>query len=284
MGVFGKVHAAHLKKRGVGPARARNKIMAAAKRNANTAKAKPRKLIKASPKSAPNVHVFKRSYSHPFTIGVADATNGVLLNTDNKYMVVKLHTKFNKLPKYTEFKSLFSEYKITSVTHRLIPYYSNNLTASALDTTTYYQNAIPNYEIIILPVNSSARDNALHTLNSTELDDYVNQAQQKSIRLMPSGRQVFTCKNLKVVGYAGPLSKDAGTALMVMQSPSYLNTDPTALVTGGVDQTDVTHYSVTFLIRRVDGDAFPSELSTSRVASMGFRMENEVFFQTRKVQ
>lgn len=248
------------------------------------AKAKPRQIIRTGLNSAPNVHHFKRSYDHPFTIGVADTSNEVYLNTDSKYMVVKLHTRFNKLPAYTEFKDLFSEYKITSIVHRLVPYFSKNITAMALDTTTYYQNAIPNYEIIILPVNSSAREDSLQSKTSAELDSYINQSQRKSIRMMPSGRQTFKTIHPKVVGYKGPLDKDAGTAMMAMESPTYLNTDPAALVAGGVDQTDVIHYGSVVLIRRVDGDEFPSELTTTRVASFGFRMEHDVFFSTRKVQ
>lgn len=271
-------------KKSVRPKRKRSSTFTMFKRRITKRKRTPRAVIRSSPSAAPNVHMFKRSYDHPFTIGVADNANGVYLNTDSKWMIVKLHTKFNKLPEYTEFKSLFSEYQITSITHRLVPYYANNLTASALDTTTYYQNAIPNFEIFSIPVNSSAREEDLQTKSASEIDSYLNQSQRKARRLMPSRTQVFKTLHPKVVGYKGPLDKDAGTALMAMEKPTYLNTDPSPLVSGGVDQTDVIHYGITLLIRRVDGDAFPSELTTSRVASMGFRMENEVFFKCRKVQ
>lgn len=238
----------------------------------------PRATIRSSPSSAPNVHVFKRSYDHPFTLGVADPTNGVYLNTDSKWMVVKLHTKFNKLPAYTEFKALFSEYMITSITHRLVPYCSNNITG-----ISNAQFTVPNYEIFSIPVNSSAREADLNTLSSDQIDDYLNQSQRKSIRLMPSRTQYFKTMKPQVVGYKGPLDKDGSTALMAMQRPSYLNTDPSPLVTGGVDQTDVTHYGVTLLIRRVDGAAF-NVPSATHIQPMGFRMENEVFFKCRKVQ
>lgn len=247
----------------------------------------PRAIIRSSPSSAPNVHVFKRSYDHPFTLGVADHDNGVYLNSDSKWMEVRLHTKFNKLPNYTEFKSLFSEYMITSITHRLVPYYKDNLPVGNLTAGTAadvtYVGAIPNYEIFAIPVNSSARESEFNTKSGDEIDSYLNQAQRKGIRLMPSRTQVYKTLKPKVVGYKGPLSKDGSTALMVMQRPSYLNTDPSPLVTGGVDQTDVTHYGITLLIRRVDGAAFPASSST-RLENMGFRMENEVFFKCRKVQ
>lgn len=238
----------------------------------------PRSIIRSAPTSAPNVHVFKRSYDHPFTIGVADHDNGVFLNTDSKWMIVKLHTKFNKLPAYTEFKALFSEYMITSINHRLVPYFQNNITGIASAQFT-----IPNYEIFSIPVNSSARETDLTTQSADQIDDYLNQAQRKSIRLMPSRTQMYKTLNPKVVGYKGPLDKDGSTALMTMQRPSYLNTDPSPLVTGGVDQTDVTHYGVTLLIRRVDGTAF-NVPTAEHLQPMGFRMENEVFFKCRKVQ
>lgn len=267
------------------PKRKRTFTAAMYKKRNPKRKRTPRAVIRSSPSAAPNVHMFKRSYDHPFTIGVADAANGVLLNTDTKYMVVQLHTKFNKLPEYTEFKSLFSEYKITSVTHRLVPFYKDNVQISYntdVGTTNPYVAAIPNYEIFSIPVNSSAREAELHTKTGAQIDEYLNQAQRKAIRLMPSKTQVFKTLKPKVVGYKGPLDKDGQTALMTMVAPSYLNTDPSPLVTGGVDQTDVTHYGITLLIRRVDGEAFPTASHIHQ--NMGFRMENEVFFKTRKVQ
>lgn len=238
----------------------------------------PRIAIRSSPSAAPNVHMFKRSYDHPFTIGVADSTNGVLMNTDNKWQIVQLHTQFAKLPEFTEFKTLFSEYKITSVTHKLVPYYGNNQLSQY--TSSGPTINIPNFEVFCLPVNSSAREAKFHTKTAAEIDSYINQSQRKSNRIMPSRTQVYRTLHPKVVGYKGPLSKDGLNALMAMEAPTYLNTDPTALVTGGVDQTAVTHYGVTLLIRRVDGAA----LNSSPQAGMGFRMENDVFFKCRKVQ
>ncbi|AXH74459.1 MAG: hypothetical protein [Cressdnaviricota sp.] len=242
-------------------------------------KATPRRIIKSSPGSAPNVHMFKRSYDHPFTIGVADHTNGVFLNTDNKYMIVKLHTKFNKLPNYDEFKALFSEYKITSVDQRLIPFYSQNQPYASTPTRPEILG-VPNFEIFSLPVNSSAQEHDLSTYTATQIDDYINQSQRKARRMMPSKSMMFKTLHPKVVGYKGPLDKGAGNSLMTMEAPAWLNTDNAAA--GMLDQTDVTHYGVVLLIRRVDGVALPA--TSSKWESMGFRMENTVYFKTRKVQ
>lgn len=248
-------------------------------------KARPRTVVRTSAGSSPNVHMFTRSYDNAFSIGTADHTNGVFLNSDSKYMIIKLHTKFNRLPDYTEFKALFSEYKITSITHRMVPYYSNNISANLWGTTsgTAYQGAVPNYEIFSLPVSSSARESDLTSMTATQLDSFLNQSQRKGRRLMPSKTQKFTTMHPKVVGYKGPLDKSGGTAMLAMENPVYLNTDPAALVTGGVDQTDVSHYGIVLIIRRVDGGTLSSP-TTAGAATMGARMETQVYFKTRKVQ
>ena len=262
---------------------AAKKIQAAWRRR-RAAKKKPRQIIRSSVNAAPNTYSFSRGYDHPFAIGVADETNGVFLNTDNLYQIVELHTKFNKLPDYTEFKSLFSEYKITSIYHKLVPYYSINM-PSVQYTPNHSTVAIPNYEIFAMPVNSSVREQDLPNKTGAEIDSYINQSQRKARRIMPSRTQNFKTLKPKVVGYKGPIDKDAGTSLMVMEAPTYLNTDPAALVAGGVDQTDVIHYGMSLLIRRVDGLALPSQhQGDPHLTHMGFRMENKVYFRTRKVQ
>lgn len=244
-------------------------------------KIRPRAVIRTAPSAPANVHMFKRSYDHPFTVGHADNANGVYMNSDSKYMIVKLHTKFNKLPDYTEFKALFSEYKITSITHKLVPFFSQNQPYAVRDDGSAIQN-VPNFEIFSIPVNSSVREDELNLKTGAEIDSYLNQSQRKARRIMPSKTQTFTTLHPKVVGYKGPINKLAGISMMVMEAPTYLNTDPAAMITGGADQTDTTHYGVTLLIRRVDGIAFP--VQTGVYEGMGFRMENEVFFKCRKVQ
>lgn len=245
---------------------------------------KPRKVIKTSPSSSPNTHNFKRSYDHPFTIGVADNNNGLFMNTDDKYMIIKLHAKFNKLPNYDEFQSLFSEYKITSLNHRLVPYYSQNQPFSN-GIAPDFAIAIPNYELFNMPVASSVRENDFATMSGTDIDNYINESQRKARRLMPSKTMNFKSLNPKVVSYKGPVSKDAGAAMMVMEAPSYLNTNPTPIVAGAPDQTNVIHYSTIMLLRRVDGLAMNvTQPHNNFYQRMGFRLETEVFFKTRKVQ
>ena len=243
----------------------------------------PRNKIRTTPGSLPNTYAFKRAYSYPVSVGVADVTNHVYLNTDSTVCIVQLHTKFNKMPDWQDFQTLFSEYKITSIRHRLVPFYKNNIPYSG-DASNFF-NAIPNYEVFALPVAHSVRHELLTNMTGDQFNDFVNQSQRKSQRVMPSGIKTYWTKYPKVTGYSGPIDKAGGNAMMTMQNPGYLSTDPSPLVLGGMDQTDVAHYGIVICFRRVDGLALsPHNHSSGHGGHMGFRMETDVYFRTRKVQ
>lgn len=261
---------------------------AAAKRAARFRKMRntPRFAIRTSPHSAPNVHMFKRSYDYPLSIGVANSGKDIALNSDSLWQIVKLHTKFNELPDYLEFQDLFSEYKINSICHKLTPFYKNNL-ASDLSSSSgaAYGVALPNYEIFVIPTTSSAQQVAFSGMSGSEIDKWLMQTQRKSKRVMPSGIQTYWTTKPMVSDWKGPANKDGGNAYQAMARSGYLATTPTPLVSGGIDQTDVTHYSTTILIRRVDGLALQSHGNTStEVAHMGFRVQVDCFLKLRKVQ
>lgn len=240
--------------------------------------------LRTSPASAPNAHDFQRSYDFTLRVGVEDAANNVLLNTDGTYQIIKLQCAFNKLPDFAEFKDLYSEYKIGTVQHTLIPFFKQNMPFSN-GISGDYGIAVPNYEIIILPATSSARQSNLEDMSKTEIDSFVNQTIRKSRRMLPSGIQTFATSNPTVVDYTGPLSKNAGTAAMGMGPPQWYNTDPSALVTGGIDQTAIQHYSMTLLLRRVDGLVLNSHGGgNNNYQAMGFRQETCVKFNCRKIQ
>lgn len=255
------------------------------KRGVKRAKSrKPRHLIRTHPRSPPNVYPFKRAYSFPVSIGVADTNNGVHLNTDTTVQFLSLHTKFKNLPDFAHFKDLFSEYKITSIKHRLVPFYKDNVT-SAFPSTTTHANAIPNYEIYAIPVAHSVRSQDWEAMDQAAFNKMVNEMQRKSQRLMPSGVKNYWTTRPAIVGYKGPIDKDGGQASAVMERATWLNTDPAAIMTGGIDQTDVTHYGIMLAVRRVDGLVLDDqEHDSSELQHMGFRMEVDVYFQCRKVQ
>lgn len=240
--------------------------------------------LNRSPSMAPNVYRFTRAYDSVVEVGVENTSEQVYMNTDSTVQFLTLHTKFNKLPSWEEFDHLFSQYKITSIKHTLIPFYKNNVAMTATSIPSHF-NAIPNYEIIILPQMTSVRHEDIADLDGDEFADFLNQSQRKSVRIMPSGKQFYWTKYPKVVGYSGPVDKDGGTATAIMQSPDYYSTSSDPVMTGGVDQTSIVHYGILMCIRRVDGqDISDHGAGSSDGQHMGFRLKTQVNFSCRKVQ
>jgi len=143
---------------------------------------------------------------------------------------------------------------------------------------------VPNYEIFIIPMNSSAKEENLQSMTGSEISSYLNQSMRKSRRILPGNTLYFNTLRPRVVGYKGPINKEAGTSLMCMESPTYYSTHATSLTVGGSKQIDVTHYGQTVLIRRVDGTTLHDHSGPTDLQHMGFRMENDVYFRMRKVQ
>ena len=240
-------------------------------------KAGPRR-IRTSPASAPNTYLFKRSYNYSINFGIGDAVN-TFMNTDNKYMVIKLATQFNRLPDYTEFNALFSEYKIRHFTQTFTPYYKINqaqLLTPSTDATL--RGSIPNYEIVAVPVNYTDDFPGLELKTKDEIDSYLNQSQRKSRRLIPSGRQVFKTMKPKVARFVGATNKDMSAATGSMGPPVWYTTAAPGV--GAGDERAVMHYGVQLLIRRVDGGAIAGDFTQA----MGGRMTTDVTFNCRKVQ
>ncbi|AXQ66029.1 MAG: capsid protein [Cressdnaviricota sp.] len=245
-------------------------------------KAKPRRALKTTPGSAPNSYNFKRSYDHPFLLGSTEggADSAYSMNADGKYQILQLHTKFKYLPKFEQFKDLFSQYKIYSIHHRMIPYYSQNMPLVTNGATgNHVTEPIPNYEIFIIPDRHNMKRHEFAALTGTQIDEFLNCSQRKATRLMPSKTIKFSTQRPKVADYSGPHDKEGGNANLTMASPQWYRTDPTPVNVGEPDPTDITHYTTQVVIRRVDGLA----LNTSGQRQMGFRQETDVFFKTRTV-
>lgn len=233
----------------------------------------------------PLVLALVRMYPNPnLTFGLsADTTHNVTLNTDSTVQIVKLHTKFSDLHDFANFQTLFNEYQITSIKHKLIPYYKNNVPFTQGNAST--AAAIPQLEIFAFPVSRAVRTQDMAAMTGAEFNHFANASIRKSQRIMPSGVQTWWTKQPKVVGYAGPTSKDAGVASMYMTSPKWFSTNPAAIVTGGPDQTTIQHYGLVIAVRRVDGQSFNIHGQGENLLQfMGYRMENQVFFRCRKVK
>lgn len=243
-----------------------------AKRNA-----KPRHLISKNPLSSPNVYNFCRSYAYGISIGVGDADNLVYMNTDNKFMIVKLRTQVHRLPEFNEFRALFNQYKVTSIHHNMIPYYKNNMPYAKGDfpaTTTDYQIAIPNYQVYYIPENFTLDIPNLQSLAADQIDKYLNESQRKAYRMFPAKQKHLWNKKPSIPDVAYEEKAGSITPTEMVRAP-WLSTE---------NQT-VELYGLQLLIARVDRQVLNSHQSTSTIFSnMGWRINNTVYFKTRKVQ
>jgi hypothetical protein len=204
----------------------RRTVKVNARKLANTAsRLRPRTALKTSVSAAPNTYNFKRSYSYPLRLGDTDAANGVYLNADSTYMWFEMHTRFNRLQNYEKFQELFNQYKITSVTHRMVPYFSTNL--GPYDGPMGDQNSLVNYEMFTIPASFNQRKHTFSAMTGPEIDKWLDCAQRKRMSLIPSKTLTFTSYNPKIVAYKGPVDKDHGPSGTTMESPSWYSTDPT---------------------------------------------------------
>lgn len=209
--------------------------------------------------------------------GAADTTNGIYVNTDGKWMIIKLATSFDKLPDYTEFNALFSEYKINSFHQTFTPYYSKNIPLVLNSSDTTVANAVPNYEVFSLPVNYTDDIPGLEHKTSAQIESYIYQSQRKSYRITPSGRKTYHTIKPKCVKYVGPATKDLSTSCTSMGAPYWLSTAAPEI--GLPDERTVLHYGIQLAIRRVDGNVLNTGVQT-----MGGRMTTSINFSCRKVQ
>tara|TARA_Y100001938_G_scaffold149837_1_gene238215 strand:+ start:1055 stop:1882 length:828 start_codon:yes stop_codon:yes gene_type:complete len=239
--------------------------------------AKPRHIISKNPLSSPNVYNFCRSYAYGISIGVQDVDNLVYMNTDNKFMIVKLRTKVDKLPEFNEFRALFNQYKVTSIHHNMIPYYKDNIPYAKGDfpaTSTDYQIAIPNFQMYYIPENFTLDIPNLQSLAADQIDKYLNESQRKAYRMFPSKQKHLWNKKPSIPDVA--YEEKAGTIT------------PTEMITApwlSTENQDVELYGLQLLIARVDRQVINSHQSNSNIFSnMGWRINNTVYFKTRKVQ
>jgi len=229
--------------------------------------------VRTAPRSSPNVYRFTRGFDSFSSIG---ETAGIFaMNTDNKYQIIDLHTKFADLPDYTEFNSLFSEYKITGFDVQLVPTHKSNLAL-----VQHNPDGIPNYEVFVIPANYTDDELNFALFDGPTIDSYLNQTQRKRMMVFPNRPKTYVTTKPKIVKYQGPTTKSGGVATQAMGSPCWLST---AAPTGTFqDERTVVHYGQRLLIRRVDGLAM-NNVDPS-VQAMGFRVHHQVHFLCRKVQ
>jgi len=233
-------------------------------------------VLRTSPSASPNVYHFIRGFDN---FAFVDSDTGIFRqNTDNKYLIISLASKFSDLPDYEEFKALFNEYKIKNYSVKLVPNFTQNQYAVLNSTDTQYRSDIRNYQAFIVPVNYTDEIQDFSTLSAPSIDKWINQTQRKSNTIFPNKTKSYFTKNPKIVKYDGPTTKAGGTSTLKMDRPSWLSTSPPSVV-GNPDERDVLHYGSRILIRRVDGGTL-----TGSANPMGWRVHHQVNFMTRKVQ
>ena len=240
----------------------------------------PRYRVQQNPLYKPTPYNFTRAYDYAVTAGTADATNLVYMNTDNKYMIIKLHGIMSKLPDFADFRTLFNQFQLTSITHKLTPNFSNNVgqfaTYKPSNDQLLYNQAVPNYQVFFIPENYTIDKPDLQTLNATQIDEFINKSQRKSVALVPSKTWKITNKRPSIPGDVIAQAKGQGFVSADMERAGYLD----------MDLQDTIHYGFQLVIRRVDGGVISSHNPDSTIATsmMGWRINNQLYFRTRKVQ
>ena len=239
----------------------------------------PRHRIQQNPLYNPTCYNFTRAYDYAVTAGTADEDNLVYMNTDNRYMIIKLHGIMSKLPDFADFKTLFNQFQLCSITHKLTPNFRNNIGQFATYNTAnalLYTQAVPNYQVFFIPENYTIDKPDLATLNHTEIDQFLNKSQRKSVALIPSKTWKITNSRPSVLGDVIGQEKGAGFVASDMERAGYLD----------MDLQDTIHYGFQLVIRRVDGGVISSHNPDDTIATsmMGWRINNQLYFRTRKVQ
>lgn len=242
-------------------------------------KSNPRARIQQNPLYKPTCYNFTRAYDYPVTVGVAAPSNLVYLNTDSKYMIIKLHGIMSKLPDFSQFKSLFNQFQLVSITHTLTPNFKNNIgQVAAYDTgnNLLYTQAVPNYQVFYIPENFTVDKPDLNTLTAAQIDTFLNKAQRKAIGLIPGKTMQITNNRPSVLGDVIGMEKGAGFVASDMQRAGYLD----------MDLENTTHYGFQLVIRRVDGGFISGHDPDDKIATsrMGWRIDNQLYFRVRKVQ
>lgn len=239
----------------------------------------PRYRIQTNPLYKPTCYNFTRSYDYAVSVGVADEDNLVFMNTDNKYMIIKLHGIMSKLPDFVDFRTLFNQFQLVSITHTLTPNYKNNIgqiaTYDSNDNILFTQ-AVPNYQVFYIPENYTIDKPDLQTLSASDIDEFINKSQRKASKVIPGKTMVITNKRPSILGDVIGQAKGSGFVAADMVRAGYLD----------MDLQDTTHYGFQLVIRKVSGETISNHNPSSTISTspMGWRINNQLYFRTRKVQ
>ena len=239
----------------------------------------PRHRIQQNPLFKPTCYNFTRSYDYAVTVGNGDEDNLVFMNSDSKYMIIKLHGIMSNLPDFADFRSLFNQFQLVSIKHTLTPNFRNNIGQSvAYDSNDnlLFTQAVPNYQVYFIPENYTIDKPDLQTLSATDIDEFINKSQRKAVALIPNKAMQINNNRPSIPGDVIAQTKGAGFVSSDMVRAGYLDND----------LQDTVHYGFQLVIRRVDGGVISNHNPSSSISTspMGWRIDNQLYFRMRKVQ
>lgn len=226
---------------------------------------------------------------------------------DDRYMVLHLVESWNQFPRckeetfvhhsnsaehvhgdgktYTrdnDYAGLFDQYQIKNISHKLTPNFSQGNQIPLIGTGHQYDDrdhALPNYEMFIIPASHQDSDNRLEDLTGPQIDYWLNTTLRKGRRILPSRTQYIKPMRPTVVKYGAAQGKhQQGMAAMYMGRPNWYDT--TAALLPLPDDTAVKHYTVSLLIRRVDGQPMTGN-ATAGQQGLSFRLDSSIAFTCR---
>ena len=145
--------------------------VAKGKKRARVRSKLPRHLLNRSPFGGSNVYPFTRSVTEYLDSWSSPPDHSLFpLNSDSTYYIMKMKMQLSSLPSYEEFRTLFTQYKITSWKTTITPNFSSNQPFSGVvapeSTPTapswaQINPAIPNMEMFIIPATDVTRNRQL---------------------------------------------------------------------------------------------------------------------------
>jgi len=205
------------------------------------------------------------------SIGTMGATAGIFAANNSgvnpTYWIATIKEKFSNLPDFTEFKSLFREFKITGMQHTITPAYKDNV------LPTSASQGVPNFEAYIIPVGDQATQFTLPTATNLAIDQFLDSTIRKKRIMFPGRGRTITTQYPKVIKNSVATAKASTTEVFTVANPPWLDCNDS------FDDIDVEHYGFIIIIRRVD-KAILDPVQNPMV----FDVTHRVFFTTRKVQ
>lgn len=178
----------------------------------------------------PSVYPFMRTFEELVVLEDPGITSNFVKTISDNLVVGHMNVSLSQLPAYTEFTSLFKQYKLNALSLKCTPTYQQDV-----DPTTT--------ETIIIDIWRSSYGVAPTT--AFTINDLL-QIQKRQTFIMPQ-RRSFS-RNMKLSQLTQVYGSGVTTTDYIKTRPKYISTSEVA----------TPHYGLNFCFRRPDGAAFTS--------------------------